>query len=317
MRNFAVKTLLFCSPLLVLALLFNFILDGYFGNPLNWRPFEKMEWILTVKNQNFDYAFIGSSRVKYMVDTPTIDRFLHVKSVNLGTDGSGFADNYLLYSAFLSNGNTVKTLIINVDPYVLDSKHSFGYPFHDFFFLPRLHDENVSQTVKNISGIKKWLTWKYVPLAKYLEFNEKFILSFVHSFKDQDPQRAIERYENNAGADFITNVLNEPFPDRDKDSFVFDDTDAEYLLKIVTLARSSGSNVLLYTAPEYQGIEKFQTGRSESEARAKKLAGENGLTFLDIADKDIEQDSTFFRDWLHLNATGTRIFSQRIIDALK
>lgn len=317
MRHLIFKVFLFCLPLFMLAIASSRLLDNYFGNILNWRPFEKMEWIMNVKNQNFDYVFIGSSRVKYMVDNPLIDETLHINSINLGTDGSGFADNYLLFNHFLKNGNKTSALVINVDPYVFDSKNSFGYPFHDFFFLPRLDDKSISLTIQEISGFKKWLFWKYVPLSKYFEFNEKFILTFLHRITDEEPNRVIAQYDKNKGADFVYNVLDEPFPDRVMQNFSFSETDEKFFLQMAHLAQESGAEVLLYTAPEYSDIEKFQTGRREIEARIKQLADDNGLTFLKIEDKDIEENPELFRDWLHLNATGTRIFSGRIIDAIK
>src|SRR4051812_45086874 len=96
---------LFLLLLLHAALFFpsSHYFDSYFSAHLNMS--EKANWIFSQTDQHLDFAVIGASRTLNVIDVREIEKITDFKGINLAAAGNGYADNYLVYTNYLKNGN--------------------------------------------------------------------------------------------------------------------------------------------------------------------------------------------------------------------
>ena len=109
MVKFVLKFILFLSIIFIILKL----MDKYYTNYAlkHKNVCEKSDWALNHKNQTFDYAFIGNSRVMNMVDINSIEKRIDKTGINLGLIGANYAESCILLDQFLKNGNKIKNLI--------------------------------------------------------------------------------------------------------------------------------------------------------------------------------------------------------------
>src|ERR1051326_1278566 len=163
--------------------------DHYFGQFIFNDG--KEDWIMNRKNEKYDFGVIGSSRVLNMIDIHAMQQELHENGINLGSSGSNFAENYILLKHFLQNGNKLNRLLIQVDIYGLNSSISYSHPVNERYYINMISDPDVTEMYYDYLNPLKVAMWKYVPFARYAEFNQRFRLqdlfhgsSVLHSVLD-------------------------------------------------------------------------------------------------------------------------------------
>ena len=77
-------------------------------------PRNKLQYIMGLKNENFDVVFLGSSRVENNIDTRLFHQLSHKKAYNLGVASSGLNDNFLQLKLLLDKCR-VKNVILQLD----------------------------------------------------------------------------------------------------------------------------------------------------------------------------------------------------------
>lgn len=100
--------------LLVMILLF--VLDIVYTQVYkNSAPRNKIQYALSLENENFDYIFLGSSRVENTIVTSEIEKATGKKAINLGNQQSKLND-ILLFLKILEHKNVkADTIFIQVD----------------------------------------------------------------------------------------------------------------------------------------------------------------------------------------------------------
>jgi hypothetical protein len=268
---------------------------------------EKKQWVLAQKGGSYDYAVLGSSRAYGAFDMVLLDSLTGKNGINLGSNGSGFKDNYLVLSHFLKS-NTVKELYLQVDMNSLNSKESFSNEFHAFTFMPYWEVTEVNTVLKEELPVLDNLVSNIFPEWRYFYFNKYFspkevTRKYVKSNSNQDP------YSELKGGMGSSPKLDE-MPKVEiafrKAPDTIDQEDRNYLQTIIQLAEQQEIEVRLFTAPMYLGDHGY----------LKKSI--SSLSYPQIyPDQAIEFNKSLFQDQGHLNSHGRYIFTKSFFQAVK
>ena len=212
---------------------------------------EKRTWNISQRGGNYDYAVLGSSRAFGAFDMPLLDSLTGWKGINLGANGSGFKDNYLVWSLFLKN-NQVNRLFLQVDMGSLNSKTTFSNDFHAFTFFPFWEEKEVREVLQEEIPVMAHPLTELAPQWRYFYFNKYFspkevIRRFLEGGETSDiflkTRGGIQETKNTPSATKITPI---PLPQTP------DEEDWRYLLKVKALAEQAGIAVIFFSAPKYQ-----------------------------------------------------------------
>jgi hypothetical protein len=298
MRTFLIKSFLFAFAALIAV--------QSTGAILNWaskkNDQEKIFWLNSKKDQKYTFAFLGSSRVLNMVDVKYLEDTWQTSGINLGSAGSGFADNYLVLYEFYKNGNHSNNLFLQIDEQSLDPEKGFGYPFHEHLFFNLLGDKIADEVFIDQSGKIKYFAWKHFPFLRYIEFNnpyKEFILGLFDKKINYDLSRGSELLEKKE-------VVNWSPKEMIKDWQVSTEG-KEYLEKIIDLAQEHETNVILYTAPYPAEINK-NPAVTGIEDYIIKYAHKKNIQYLNFRGFINSNDKKYFRNLVHLNKEGTALF---------
>ncbi len=300
MKKFLQKSFIF-SLILLIAVLASSALFSFVAKKNNQ---EKVFWIQSKKDESYKFAFLGSSRVLNMVDVDYLESVWGGQGINLGTAGSGLADNYLTLYLFLKHGNKIDNLLLQVDEQSLNPSQGFGYPFHENWYFDLLGDKPADETYADQSGKIKYLTWKYLPPIRYIEFNNPYKGLLVGLF-----DKKID-YDKSGGSELLEKKYIEKWNIRPKVWQVEDDG-KEYFEKIIQLSRENNINLIIYTAP-YPTERNYNDSYKEIASYIKSVTSKNGLPYLDLRDIPLSKERKLFRNLEHLDKEGTAIFCQQL-----
>ncbi len=268
---------------------------------------EKKQWVLAQKGNSADYAVLGSSRAYGAFDMVLLDSLTGKKGINLGSNGSGFKDNYLVLTHFLKS-NRIKELYLQVDMNSLNSKESFSNEFHAFTFLPYWEDAEVKTVLKEeLPVLDNWVSdvfpeWRYFYFNKY--FSPKEIARrYLMSSGRHDPYSELK-------GGMRSSVRLEEVPKveiglRKAPEFI-DQDDWNYLQTIIQLAEQQEIDLKLFTAPMYLGDHGY----------LKNAISELGHAQI-YPDQSIELNKSLFQDQGHLNSHGRYIYTKSFFEAIK
>lgn len=300
MNKFLRKSLIFLAITLMVLSASVFVLGkmAFGGDEL--KPF----WMLNQKNQHYKFAFLGSSRVFYTTDIGETEKAWNGNGINLGSGGSSLIDNYLTLYLFLKHGNKIDNLLLQVDEQSLNPSQGFGYPFHENWYFDLLGDKPADETYADQSGKIKYLTWKYLPPIRYIEFNNPYKGLLVGLF-----DKKID-YDKSGGSELLEKKYIEKWNIRPKVWQVEDDG-KEYFEKIIQLSRENNINLIIYTAP-YPTERNYNDSYKEIASYIKSVTSKNGLPYLDLRDIPLSKERKLFRNLEHLDKEGTAIFCQQL-----
>lgn len=309
---FYFKPILFLTSIIIPLYFFSKLIDKKSGD----LYIDKPSYVISVKNQQFDYIAGGSSRVHNNFNTLIFDSVSGKKGFNIGYDGSGLAQIYLTLYLFLKNGNTTKYYLQQIeDNLLINPKQSLTYPFQEYFFLPYLDDKEVDECFKRNEPLLKYYLWKYVPYIKYAEFNNYYSMRKVFGSTMPDSKtielkgyHPIEKNHqpNFPAAEYSINTIKSNV----------DPDNMYYLKKIYQLCILNKIKFILYTSPLYPKSYHSYNFTNLHDSLVY-FAVKNKIEYYNFAThKDFNNDSLFY-DETHLNAKGTNLFSVYLGDSLK
>ncbi len=318
MSKFVLKFILFLSIIFIILKL----MDKYYTNYAlkHKNVCEKSDWALNHKNQTFDFAFIGNSRVMNMVDINSIEKRIDKTGINLGLIGANYAESCILLDQFLKNGNKIKNLIIQIDMHSLNSNKELLYPLHYYNYIHLLADSSVSKIFKDNMNSYKFILWKYLPFIRYMEFSQKYRL--YKMLKGGFECKTNDKYDSTKGGDIVTNgVLNE----NEKYNYLYwsiNENDEKYLMNLITFAKLKGINPILFTAPIYYKYVNYQLNYSNILKKVIVKTNKLGVRYFDFSKiHDLCANRNDFNDNIHMNIRGvvklTKILSDSIGPYLK
>ncbi len=263
------------------------------------NDFNKVWWLGQIENKNFDFVFLGNSRVYTMLQTDIIEKSWDQKGLNISLDGANLAQQYLMLHSFLKNNNRTKKLYFNIDFTELAMQQNSD--MRVWCFLPYLNDDEICSTLKENYG-NKMLAWKYIPFYKYMEFNSKIgLLTVANSIFH------IEKKPFNDHGDFL-NTPNRKF--NLKDTFANKIIEPKninliYFEKILHLCKEKNIESHLYTAPVNTIISRTWVNRKDIiDKYILPVASKYGADYIDYTELPLSSNPDLFADVTHLNAEG-------------
>ena len=248
-----------------------------------------------VMKDRHDVLVMGSSRAHHHYDTPFLSDTLGLDVYNAGFDGNGvvLADGVL---EMVLNRYKPKLVVFDVEPafdvneYDKDNHHT-RYIKN---LKPYYREAGVSDIIKDVSMAE----WRKVQ-SGLIRYNTEILGMLV----DNVINRGVER----SGFQPLKGKMEkEPEPKAPKD-VVRDSFKLVYIEKLIGLCQENDVPLILVGSPKY--------GQKNSEALqpVKEIAKKYDVRFFDYyAEPSFMAHKEWFKEPMHLNSEGARVFSKMI-----
>lgn len=299
MKRLVLKTL-FLTALLAVCLHFMELLFNHFV-PKDISV--KRYWIFQ-KNETYDFAVLGSSKVENCIDVMTLQQKSGKKGINLGVGGIRYNECYIILNKFLAK-NKVKELFVEVNVYAFDHR-STSAVFHPYYFIPYRNDSVIAPIIKNHITSEEWWRWELIPFAAYVEYNSLIGYSnILNLMRNRAP------LFDSTGSHLLP---AQPFAGINKDvDFGIEQREVAYLDLIVETARKHNLRIQFFTTPDYAydfphraTIQRFINEKAEG----------HKIPYFSFETWPLRSQQKYFRDYTHFNAEGALLFSSALADSL-
>ncbi len=310
------KTLIFLLVIFLLLSAYGFFCEWFFIKEKYFPNESKRAWSMKQRNTFFDYAVLGSSRAEGAFDMNLLDSLIKQKGINIGCNGSGFVDNYLVFNKFLQNNNKIKTLFLQVDIYSLDPEHNFSNSFHVYNFLPFWHDTIFKSAISHYLSKSDQIIFNYTPWFRFYVYNKYFSpIEVARRLKQRN-------YSENKR---IEKPIYYASPPKQKiDSSIFykkglpreikiQPFDVEYLKRILRLAKEKNIQVVLFTSPDFIEQKKVFLNYNSTRKSLDSLLMPYSLIRIEAEDS-LRNNIALFKDPAHLNGYGKFLQTKSFAD---
>jgi len=278
--------------------------DSFFSQKQYLDLSEKKQWVLAQQGGSYDYAVLGSSRAFGAFDMNLLDSLSGWNGINLGSNGSGFKDNYLVLALFLKS-NKIKRLFLQVDMGSLNSKSSFSNEFHAFTFMPYWEEPEVREVLKAEIPLLDNPISSTFPQWRYFYFNKYFSPKEVWR-RVMGVEQSEDRYKKVKGG-MQSSAIRVQFEETEIKLYSqpenIDKEDFDFLNRIVQLTKTQNIHTTLFVAPRYESDNQ----------KLKAVLGQysNATIFPEGFD---ESDRAMFQDQGHLSEYGRFLFTKMFFE---
>jgi hypothetical protein len=249
----------------------------------------KIQYVFKNKNKEFDYVFLGSSRVEYHINTNLIDSITLKNSLNLGVSGQSLPETFLMLKLLKDNNIKTNNIFLQIDEAALRSSAKEKRKLlGSSYFMPYI---NSSNSVKNhMKTYDVNYTYDaYFPFYKYIKYNPKI-----------GYRELLLTLSGKKRADNFFIGLNKRF-DKKTETYQFvKKYNNSILNKIKKYSKENNIQLNFYTSPYYN-----PKNDEEFDVFCKK----NNIINYSEAIKKIK----YFKDLTHLNDKGAHKFTLLII----
>ncbi|MBV7268552.1 hypothetical protein [Winogradskyella luteola] len=258
------------------------------------NPRNKIQRVLALKNESFDYVFLGNSRVENIIVTPLINQETDKSALNLGIQQAKLNDVLVILKLLIHNNVKMQKLFVQIDSHYNDLGSSDIVKSQ---LLPYIHSNEIinSYLKENDSEFNQKY---YIPFYRYavndyrVGFREVFasVLSQAKNTDFNDGYIPFGNRRNTAIPKLPASVISK--------NIVLDE--------IVEICKSNEIEIVLFCAPYCPGLHK-DNYLSEIDYEIDNLYNfSSAIT-----------DSSYFADCGHLNHSGAMKFTEFLIDELK
>lgn len=243
-----------------------------------------------------DIVILGSSRAHHTYDAPYLSDTLGVDVYNAGYDGNGVVLAYGLLSMILERYQP-KLVVFDVEPafdinvYKPDNNHKR----YINALKPYYQDVNVAKIIKDVSK-EEW----YKVHVGLMRYNSSLLSMVVDNVKSNG--KDLKGYE------LLDGIYVKEIKKKEDEEIILDSFKLAYVEKLIQLAQSNRIPIVFIASPKYGMIS------SESIEPIKDICTKTRVPFLDYySDTAFVQHKEWFKEPMHLNKDGARLFSERII----
>jgi len=265
-----------------------FVLDAFytFIHVKKGEPRNKVQYLQTIKNKQFDYIFLGSSRVLNGVDETV---FSDKKVLNLGMLGQTLNETKLMLDILNEYNINANTICIQIDG---DSGVQKESTLSTYAFVPLLDIDKVKTHFKNNNYDETLIN---IPFARYMNYGHKFGLR----------ELCIKILKKQSALSFGFSPLQK----NDKitiQPYIFKEENIpskEQLQTLIETGNTYNMKIRFFTAPYYQ-------------AKNSKLFDKIKNEFNILYYGNMFTDKNYFYDPIHLNSEGSNKFTKTLIQEL-
>lgn len=315
MKKFLIQIALFFSIGIGLFQLIGRGADTYFKDRPSRGLKTNIPWVLQQKNNNLDFAILGSSRAFNNVSVRVLEEKWQAEGINLGAGGASYAQQYVLLKLFLDNNNSTKQLLVNLDYSSLHSPTSYLDAFAEQDFLSYSNKSYVKEAFSDYLGTPKVYLYELAPIAKYMEYNNFYGLTNNFLKSDKEYLEYHHFLEEAAGTHQLTPKDRQAFKPKKGDRFEVspDSLDLKYLGLIQQTCSKSNIELSFFISPVKEQVVKLREyDRVNAEIKALDIL--KGYRVIDCT--NLIADESYFHDGAHLNSKGSDFFSVQLADSL-
>lgn len=264
-------------------------------------------------NADADIAVYGSSRAMVHVDPLIIKDSLRLNAYNFGLNGHNFWLQYFRHKELLAHNKKPRIIIHSVDMFTLVKRDDL---FQMEQFLPyMLYNKELQHWIGSYKGFSSYDF--NIPLVRYYgqyKTMGKIFKTVVTGNRATSNDRALGFAAKNLPWTDDLVKARAQFPDYrvevDSASLALFDS---YLKECI----NEGIAIVLVYTPEYIEGQDFVKNRAEVMNIFSSLAARYSIPFLDYSDDSISYKKEYFYNASHLNGTGARLFTSRMVHDIK
>lgn len=311
MRPFLKKASLFLTIGLIVAFLFQFLIDT--GLKKSDYTFSIKEWSELYNSKiNADILIQGSSKAKLQISPEMLEKSFNLRAYNIGIIGSSFPIQYYMFKEYLKYNRKPKYIIQTID---IDIFINPRVQFDFKQFIPYLNCDFLEAFKDHSIFTKKDL---YIPLYKYSHSSGAPVTGLINVFnqkplgngnyngffsldKHYDKALLIEKMKKNPKG-----LLGSIDPNVYKDFIAF-----------IDLCHKENIKLILVWCPVLTEVQNLYANQDSIINRYSQTAKSKKIIFLNYNHDKICNDTSMFYDYNHLNTNGVKVFNAKLITDIK
>ncbi len=297
---------LYFAVKLILLLGIVFILDFSIGHILRYY-FYKQEVgrlsraIYAIDKTTADVLIFGSSTAYHHYNPQVVKERLKQSCYNAGSPGQGILFDEAVLKAVLKR-YTPKLVILDVN--LREFKAGKDYYDRLSFLLPFYKDH---EELRPIVDLKSPLE-KFKLLSSIYAYNSTFLIiagGNSEYFKKRNSD--VEGYKP------LTRVWDKPMKDYDMYDYPMDSTKIAIFKSFIADCRHAGTKLVIICSPSYKKFHQTEY----SIVKVEQIAKEQNIGFINfVNDTSFTNHRDYFDDDAHLNAHGSEIFTNIVLDRI-
>ena len=231
-----------------------------------------------------DIIILGNC-VPYTTLNPSIfEKITKLKTYNLAEYHSNITDNYLSYYIYLKKNKSPQKLIIYTSPETFDP--SFN-TFNTYRFAHLLKDSKVCEIVKNTDP--NYYKMSFIPFLKYGYYNNHIHFNALQGAKHFLTQRKNIQFKNGYLPLNERTGFKLAYPIGHK--FIWDKMEEKQLIILINLAKSKGTEVILYESPIFIEKTNYQPNRSKILKKIEAIANRTNVEFIKFDSSNLSKSN--------------------------
>jgi len=285
------KFLIYIAKIIAVLTILMYGLDALYSYTFqNGTPRNKIQKILQLNNQHYDYAFLGSSRTENHIDCELIEQLTGQSCINLGISGGTIGDMLVLMTLAESKGVTFSKVFLQVDYSYNMSGLSNNFTASMVPFI------NNAEVKKQLNKNGESFFYNYIPFYRYLKYDKvvgfREFLSVLFNKKPKTNHNIGFKPKYGKGL-AVSGKLPKKFKDKNNE-----------LDELFKLMEKNNTELICFTAPFCKNIENREI-MSTLKLRVPSL-----VDYIPIFDENPE----YFFNCGHLNIEGARVFTKILIE---
>jgi hypothetical protein len=250
-----------------------------------------VSYVLSEKNRDIDYIFLGSSRVDNFIDSRTVEKITGKKTLNLGVQGAKLDDYYLMLQLLKKQDIRAAVIFVQVD-YVYNMTGTSVILKSEL--MPYISDPLISKYIKERDP--DFWKLKHIPFYRYMVYGYKLgFREFISSLIQKKPRVSLNNgYNAKYGS---TGLLKSALPDRII-------TNNKVVDAMQVFADKNNMKLVFFTSP--------LCGNTKNISFIKKLEKKFDH-FMNYSEIFKSKDQYFF-NCSHVNDKGAQAFSTQIAE---
>lgn len=292
MRNLATYILKLVVMVVLCSYFFDFI---YTQIHTSFVPKTKFQHFKALKNQSFDYVFLGSSRVENGISPEIIKNKTGKSSVNLGFQASKLSDVYLILQLLDAYHISYKKVFIQID-YIFNMEGGSSNIL-SYEILPFIHENEAISKQCLFNDPENFWCNKYLPFYRYCRTSQK---NGIREVVSKTIKKKSAAFDQLGYAPLSGNFVNGKFMLPKKVA-----STNKFYNEIVSYAATHRKSVVFFTAP-FRFVNQSSNYIQKLETKIPNLKNfSNEL-----------QNDVYFQNNNHLNHTGAVAFTTLLIEKL-